>query len=118
VIPFPPEQPQLDLGRLERFGSRHLRIVTPTYFPEPIGTPHDALELVRWVRSLSWRAASEVNFLAQAVTARLSGRIGPTPLTLVISPGTPLVMPAARALTTGQGRVQGSGRPGRPRPAT
>ena len=152
--PFPPEQPQLDLGRLERFGTGHLRIVTPTFFPEPIGTPHYALQLVQWVRSqgwtvdvvtanpyypryelyagydgrwrndvvddvpvrrlrtlvpkqgrMPWRAATEVNFLAQAVTARVSGRIRPTPLTLVICPGTPLVVPAARALTTAQGRV-------------
>jgi colanic acid biosynthesis glycosyl transferase WcaI len=152
---FPPEQPQLELGRLERYGSGHLRVVTPTFHPEPIGTPHYALQLVRWVRSQgwtvdvvtanpyyprfelyegydggwrtevlddgitvrrlrtlvpkegrsSWRAASDVNYVAQAVTARVSRRIRPAPLTLAISPGTPLVVAAARALTARRGRV-------------
>lgn len=152
---FPPEHPQLDLARLERFGGRHLRVVTPTFFPEPIGTPHYALDLVRWVRrqgwavdvvtanpyyprfelypgydgrwrtellddglpvhrlrtlvpkqgKAAWRAASDLNLLAQAVTARVSRRIGLAPLTMAITPGTPLVVAAARALTTRSGRV-------------
>lgn len=152
---FPSEQPQLDLGRLEQFGSGHLRIVTPTFFPEPIGTPHYALQLVRWVRRQGWtvdvvtanpyyprfelydgydggwrtevldddvpvrrlrtlvpkegrplwRAAADLNLLAQGAAARLLGRIRPAALTLAISPGTPLVVPMARMLTARSGRV-------------
>ena len=152
---FPPEHPQLELARLERLAGRHLRVVTPTFFPEPIGTPHYALELVRWVRrqgwsvdvvtanpyyprfelyagydghwrselldgevplrrlrtlvpkqgKAAWRAASDLNLLVQAVMARLLKRLRPAPLTLAISPGTPFVVPAARALTARGGRV-------------
>lgn len=151
---FPLEQPQLDLERLERFGAGHLRVVTPTYFPEPIGTPHYALQLVRWVRRQGWtvdvvtanpyyprfelydgydgrwrsevlngvpvhrlrtfvpkegkalwRAASDLSLLVHGAAARLRHRIGPAPLTLAISPGTPLVVPTARILTSRRGRV-------------
>lgn len=152
---FLAQQPQLDLGRLEEFGAGHLRVVTPTFFPEPIGTPHYALQLVQWVRSqgwtvdvvtanpyyprfelypgydgrwrsevledgvlvqrlrtlvpkagkAAWRAASDVNLAVQAAVARLSRRIPPAALTLAISPGTPLVVAAARMLTARQGRV-------------
>jgi len=53
----------------------------------------------------SWRAASDINLLVQAAAARLAGRIRPAALTMAISPGTPFVVPAARALTARKGRV-------------
>lgn len=46
--------PQIDLERFAAGGARRLRIVTPTFFPEPIGTPLYAAELARWLRTTGW----------------------------------------------------------------
>lgn len=145
-------EPLIDLDRYAAGGSRRVRIVTPTFFPEPIGTPLYAAELARWLRATGWdadvvtgqphyprfrrydgygrrrrrdsvdgipvyrlptlvpkngtfpwRALSDANFLAQGMLARR--RLGPSPLTIVITPGVPFGIPMARALTATGGTV-------------
>lgn len=49
-----PETPQLDLERYASGTDRRVRIVTPTFDPEPIGTPLYTGELARWLRSGGW----------------------------------------------------------------
>jgi len=48
------ETPQLDLARFASNDDFRVRIVTPTFDPEPIGTPLYAGELARWLRSTGW----------------------------------------------------------------
>ena len=48
------EVPKLDLERFAQGGSRRVRIVTPTFDPEPIGTPLYAGELARWLSGSGW----------------------------------------------------------------
>lgn len=48
------QAPQLDLERFAQGGSRRVRIVTPTFDPEPIGTPLYAGELARWLVGSGW----------------------------------------------------------------
>lgn len=47
------DQPQIDLERFAG-GGRRIRIVTPTFDPEPIGTPLYAGELARWLAASGW----------------------------------------------------------------
>jgi colanic acid biosynthesis glycosyl transferase WcaI len=47
-------EPQIDLERFDAGGGRRVRIVTPTFYPEPIGTPLYAVELARWLASGGW----------------------------------------------------------------
>jgi len=46
--------PELDLAALAPGDSRRVRIVTPTFDPEPIGTPLYAGELARWLAATGW----------------------------------------------------------------
>lgn len=48
------DKPRLDLHRFLRGESRRVRLVTPTFDPEPIGTPLYAGELARWLASTGW----------------------------------------------------------------
>ena len=48
------DRPQIDLDRFATGGSRRVRIVTPTFDPEPIGTPLYAGELARWLAAEGW----------------------------------------------------------------
>lgn len=48
------DEPRLELDRFLAGGPRRVRLVTPTFDPEPIGTPLYAGELARWLKSTGW----------------------------------------------------------------
>jgi len=48
------DRPDLDLDRFLAGGPRRVRLVTPTFDPEPIGTPLYAGELARWLKATGW----------------------------------------------------------------
>lgn len=48
------DHPNLDLDRFLAGGPRRVRLVTPTFDPEPIGTPLYAGELARWLKATGW----------------------------------------------------------------
>lgn len=54
VTPGPGGEPVLDLEPFAAGGGRRVRIVTPTFDPEPIGTPLYAGELARWLAAGGW----------------------------------------------------------------
>ena len=48
------DHPLIDLDRFLVAGPRRVRLVTPTFDPEPIGTPLYAGELARWLKATGW----------------------------------------------------------------
>lgn len=48
------DEPQIDLARFAVGGAKRVRIVTPTFDPEPVGTPLYAGELARWLVASGW----------------------------------------------------------------
>ena len=48
------DHPEIDLDSFSPGGDRRVRIVTPTFDPEPIGTPLYAGELARWLKAGGW----------------------------------------------------------------
>lgn len=54
--PGPPvaDHPEIDLESFSSAARRRVRIVSPTFDPEPIGTPLYAGELARWLRDSGW----------------------------------------------------------------
>ena len=51
---FPPDTPTLDLSEFDPEGRRRVRVICPTFYPEPIGTPLYATEYVRWLHKSGW----------------------------------------------------------------
>ncbi|WP_370326606.1 glycosyltransferase family 4 protein [Euzebya sp.] len=129
--------------------ARRLLIVSPTFWPEPVGTPKYAFDAAQWFRDNGWRvavvtaqpfypqfelyegwgpsrrrdevagiqilrmptvvprggqpgwrAASEINFAFQTAWRGLQRTVPRPDAILTFSPGTPLVVPAARLWNT------------------